>query len=380
MSMNFLTCIECNNTYPLSDPIWRCSCGGLLDIEFEAAFPIKKIAERKPTMWRYREAIPIVEDKNIITFDEGFTPLIPVAFNERSVLVKQDHVFASGSYKDRGATVLISKIKELGISHVIEDSSGNAGCAIAMYCAKANITCDIYVPAKTSPGKLAQIEHYGANVDRIMGSREDCAKAALSAAAGHYYASHSWNPFFFHGTKTFAFEICEQLNWEAPDTVILPVGNGTLLLGAYIGFSELVLAGVIEKIPKLIGVQSTNCAPLYKTIKSDLPEVSRIDPKPTIAEGIAIAEPVRGKQIIKAVKESGGDILVVNDSEIQNSLLSMEKNGFYIEPTSAATTAGVNKYLENRNRNDDDDDELIVSVFTGSGLKYKKMFRKKNND
>jgi threonine synthase len=365
--MTKLVCTACGKEHDPSIAIWKCSCSGILDIETEPTFPIKEISNRKPTMWRYREALPINDDKNIITLDEGFTPLLELEVNNRPVLIKQEQLFSTGSYKDRGASVLVSKIKELGIDHVVEDSSGNAGCAIAAYCAKADIKCDIYVPYKTSIDKLAQLEFYGANIEKISGSREDTAKAVLKAAENYYYASHYWNPFFFHGTKTFAFEVCEQLDWNAPDVVVLPVGNGTLVLGAYIGFSELKKAGIINTLPRIIAVQAVNCAPLADAFLdglTDLPEEPMVDYQDTIAEGIAIAEPARSKQIMAAVRETQGGFLTVTDNEIESALLDMGKRGFYIEPTSAATIAGLNKYLESS-----EDSEKIVSVFTGHGLK-----------
>ncbi|MCX5907755.1 MAG: threonine synthase [Deltaproteobacteria bacterium] len=317
--MGKLVCTQCRKDHS-GEKIWKCDCGGLLDIHFQPAFPLDKIRRRKPNMWRYREAIPIGDDHNIISFEEGFTPLIPIDFGSRRVWVKQDHLFPTGSYKDRGASVLISKVKELGIDRVVEDSSGNAGCAIAAYCAQAQIACEIFVPEDTSPGKLAQIQAYGAILHRIPGSREDTARAVMEAAQKDYYASHSWNPFFFQGTKTFAFEVCEQLGWKSPDSVVLPVGNGTLLLGAFIGFNELMNAGIIQRIPKLIGVQSAHCAPLFKTFRENLPGIPPVDKKDTLAEGIAIAEPVRGKQILEAVKKSRGEIIAVDDREIKKSI------------------------------------------------------------
>jgi threonine synthase len=248
--MNRFACGNCGATFSLDEPRWRCDCGLPLDIQWTPTFDLDAISSRRPTMWRYREAIPIAQDAHVVSFDEGFTPLVQVAIRGISVWIKQDQLFPTGSYKDRGATVLISKVVELGIDRVVEDSSGNAGCAVAAYCARAGIECAIYVPESTSADKLAQIERYGADLHRIPGSREDTAHAVFKAAQDTYYASHSWNPFFFHGTKTFAFEVCEQLGWRAPDTVVLPVGNGTLLLGAAIGFRELRDAGVIERLPK----------------------------------------------------------------------------------------------------------------------------------
>jgi threonine synthase len=359
-----LVCRKCEVTYPLDDKRWRCDCGHLLDIEHDAIFDPARTKVRKPTLWRYREALPLERDENIVSFDEGFTPLTEVALAGRRVLIKQDHLFPTGSYKDRGASVLISKVKELGITKVVEDSSGNAGCAIAAYSARAGIACEIYVPADTSPGKLAQIQAYGATLKKIAGSREDTAEAALRAAETDYYASHSWNPFFFHGTKTFAYEICEQLGWKAPDSLVLPVGNGTLLLGSHIGFTELREAGIIDRIPKIVGVQSASCAPLHAAFRENRDTVPKITKRDTVAEGIAIAEPVRGAQIIDAVRNSGGDFLAVGNAEIKEALRDVCKKGYYVEPTSAAAIAGLATYMNRASA-----DEVIVSVFTGHGLK-----------
>jgi threonine synthase len=362
--MGKLICRACNKKFSLEEKIWKCACGGLLDLGFESAFPIEKIKSRKPTLWRYREALPISRDQDILSFDEGFTPLVPVDFDGRRVWIKQDHLFSTGSYKDRGASVLMSKVQELGISRVVEDSSGNAGCAIAAYSARGGIQSEIYVPQNSSPGKLAQMEAYGAVLKKIPGSREETARAVWAAAQKDYYASHSWNPFFFHGTKTFAFEVWEQLGWKTPDTVILPVGNGTLLLGASIGFGELLEAGMIRETPRIIGVQSVHCAPLAKAFREGLKEIPKIQPQDTLAEGIAIAEPARGKQIIEAVKKSGGLFISVHDREVKSALRRVSRKGFYVEPTAAATVAGVLQYLRNS-----DPEEIIVSVFTGHGLK-----------
>ncbi|MGW8286550.1 MAG: threonine synthase, partial [Candidatus Deferrimicrobiaceae bacterium] len=202
--MNGLSCQSCGATFPLNDPRWRCGCGGLLEVRFRARFDKEKILRRKATMWRYREALPVDDDAHVVSFDEGMTPIVPADLGPGTLLLKLEQLFPTGSYKDRGASVLISKAKEMGVARVVEDSSGNAGCAIAAYTARAGIECEILVPESTSPGKLSQILLYGAALRRVPGSREDTANAALAAAEGSYYASHSWNPFFFQGTKTFA--------------------------------------------------------------------------------------------------------------------------------------------------------------------------------
>lgn len=317
--------------YDVADPRWKCDSGALLDLEFEARFETGD----RPGMWKYRSAIPIPDDAHIVSFDEGGTPLTEVSVAGRNVWFKQDHLFPSGSYKDRGASVLISRAVELSVDRVVEDSSGNAGAAIAAYCAKAGIRCDIYVPDSTSPAKLAQIEAYGATLHRIPGTREDTARAALAAAEDHFYASHVWNPFFFHGTKTFAYEVVDQLG-RAPDRVIIPTGNGTLLIGLWIGFNDLMSAGRIDRMPELIAVQAENCAPL-DAVWND----TAFATAPTRAEGIAIAEPARKDQMLDIIRRTNGRIITVSEEAIDLAWSNAVSGGWFIEPTSAAALAAV---------------------------------------
>lgn len=362
--MDNFVCPKCRREYALDDPVWRCGCGSPLDIRFHPRFPRREIRLTRPGMWRYRAAIPIRRDNNIISFHEGFTPLLPLAFGRRSALVKLDYSFPTGSFKDRGASVLVSKIKELGIKKVVIDSSGNAGAAVAAYCARAGIKCEVFLPAGTPLGKIAQIRAYGARLRQIPGTREDTARAALTAAAGTYYASHYWNPFFFQGTKTFAYEVCEQLGWQAPDSVVLPCGNGTLVLGADLGFRDLQSAKIIRHLPRIIAVQTARCAPIYQAYRGGSPFVPRISGRPTLAEGIAIAEPLRAASVLRVVGETGGAILAVTENEIKEALRNMAERGFFIEPTAAATIAGLIRYLKRSEKM-----ETVVSVLTGHGLK-----------
>ncbi|MBM4322202.1 MAG: pyridoxal-phosphate dependent enzyme, partial [Deltaproteobacteria bacterium] len=354
-------CSECQCSYPIDPTRWQCDCGSPLDLEFNPEFPTQTILKRDPGLWRYREALPIKKDGSIVSMGEGFTPLEEMEFGSHRVWVKIDYLFPTGSYKDRGAAVLISKARELGIKKVVEDSSGNAGAAIAAYCSRAKIGCDIYVPQATSSGKLVQIQTYGANLKKIEGSREKTAQVTMEAAQKNHYASHCWNPFFLHGTKTFAFEIWEQMGWKPPDTLVLPVGHGTLLLGAYIGFRELREKERIKKIPRLVGIQSAVCAPLFKGFIKGLDEAQSIKKGETLAEGIAIAEPVRGKQILRAIRETDGEILTVTDREIRVALREMGQRGHFIEPTSAATIAGLKQYLKREKKK-----EVVVSTLTGT--------------
>lgn len=351
--------IRTGEVYPSSAPYFVSPEGDLLDFEMDVRFDPSAIAGRKPDLWRYREALPSIADSDIVSVNEGFTPLLWLQFGKIGVWVKQEHVFASGSYKDRGATVLMSKVKSLGLKEIVQDSSGNAGASIAAYAAMAGIACEIFVPSSTSEAKIRQIRAYGAKLTRVEGSREDTANAAKIASSSRYYASHCINPFFFQGTKTLAFEICEQLGWQAPESIIVPVGNGTLVMGAYLGFRDLLKAGIIRQLPRIIAVQATHCAPLYAGFMGI--EVAPI--QPTQAEGIAIANPVRSKQILNAIRETHGLVLTVDESEITQSQQLCGQMGFYIEPTSAATIAGVLKFADGYST------ENTVTLFTGHGLK-----------
>jgi threonine synthase len=297
---------------------------------------------------------------------EGFTPLIESRFGNRPVQLKLDYLCPSGSYKDRGSAVLLSKLKEWGVSRIIEDSSGNAGASIAAYAALAGIEADIYVPASASAGKIAQIEAYGARLMRIHGSREDTTSAAMAAATTIFYASHNWSPYFLAGMKTAAYEIAEQSDWNPPEYVVLPSGGGGLLVGMYLGFREMRDAGYIPRLPRLIAVQAAACAPVYRAWAAGLPDVAQVQKQPTAAEGISVAKPVRGKAILHAVRDTGGMVCTVEEHEIWETMETLGARGLYVEPTAAAAPAALLRLWE---RGTIDSAARVVVVLTGSGLK-----------
>lgn len=333
-----------------------------LDEQNIKRFDINSVNFKINSLWRYHHYLPI-NLNDAVTMGEGYTPLLKIEIAGSAVFVKQEQLFPTGSYKDRGATVLMSYAKQMGVQQVVQDSSGNAGCAIAAYAANAGIKCNIFVPANTSEAKLTQIRAYGANLILVDGDREETAAAALLAAENTYYASHCYNPLFLHGTKTYAYEVCEQLGWQAPDVVVLPAGNGTLVLGCYMGFKHLLESGVIKQMPRLVAVQAFSCAPLFRAWQQGLAEPAIVNADYTLAEGIAIANPVRGKEMLQAVKATNGFFIAVNEDEIANALKLCLSKGFYIEPTSAATIAGLIKAKENVN------EKTWVTLFSGHGLK-----------
>ena len=366
MSEAEFACIDCGEKYPPSEPRWRCACGGPLEVVPNAIFSRESLAARPATLWRYREAIPVDADENIVSMNEGMTPLVPLAFSGAEILCKLDFLFPTGSFKDRGATVLMSKLKEWGLAQVLMDSSGNAAAAVAAYAARAGVECDIYAPASTSAAKCAQITAYGANLHKIPGPRAASTAVAMEAAKERFYASHFWNPWFNHGTKTWAFEVWEQLGFRAPDAVVAPAGHGSALIGAYLGFSELLRAGYIDGLPKIFAAQAANCAPMVRMWEENLEAVPEIIPEDTMAEGISIAAPVRWKQMREAVRESGGCFVAAQDETIPPLLREFGAKGVLMEPTSAVAFAALALLKEQGKVKQS---ETVVVPATGHGLK-----------
>ena len=270
--------------------------------------------------------------------------------------------FSSGSFKDRGAATMAAWLASHGVERVIEDSSGNAGAALAAYCARAGMGCDIYAPEATPPAKLAQIEAYGARIVRVPGPRPRATDAAMAAAErGEVYASHAWSPLFLEGTRTFARELYEQLG-EAPGAIVFPVGGGALLLGAHLGFTRLRDEGLVDRLPRLVCAQAAACAPLVAAFAAGSDEPVPVEVQPSVADGIRIPEPVRGREVLRAVRESGGTAIAIEEDEILAAYRDVARGGVLVERTSAVALAAVAK-LEAR------EGERVVVAVTGHGLK-----------
>ena len=377
-----LLCPECGTVYEAgpAEP-WRCGCGHPLEFvdrphpEGEP-LPLSKL-DISRGLWTFFEFLPIGKH---VTFHEGFTPLVDAP--GWNATFKLEYVFPTGSFKDRGATTTLSRAVELGVEKVIEDSSGNAGAAIATYAARAGLEADIYVPADVNQSKLMAIQRSGARPVRIEGAREDVSAACIDAVEGSqnangrtheppyqhgtgWYASHAWNPAFYAGTMTFAFEVAAQRNWEIPDVVVLPVGHGTLFLGAYRGFELLREAGITDQLPRLVGVQTVGYDPVVKAIGGD--RIVEDDESSTdIADGIQISRPVRGSEIVDAIYETGGTAISMGEGPVETALDRLHRGGFYVEPTCAVAPAALPHLREAGVV--DRADELVVPL-TGSGLK-----------
>lgn len=357
-------CSSCGLEQDPDPAVWRCpACCGVWDLApYDVAFPVDALRSRSRSLWRWADALPVPA---LVTMGEGGTPLVPVRPGWGPFL-KVEYAMPTLSFKDRGAAVLVSAAVGAGVRQAVVDSSGNAGTAVAAYCARAGIACEVFVPATTSPAKLAQARAHGATVRPVDGTREDVAAAAQEAVAatGAAYLSHVWDPRFLHGTKTFAFEVWESLG-AVPDTVVLPAGNGTLLLGAAIGFADLVRAGMADAVPRLVAVQAEGCAPIAAAFDAGTDDVAPVAPEPTAAEGIAIAAPPRGAQVLAAVRASGGRVVTVGEEDLRVARQELAANGFYVEPTAAAPYAAWLLHVAGT----DDGDGTVVVPLCGAGIK-----------
>ena len=345
---------------------WRCdACGSPLALDLPPPEAATFADEGASGVWRYRGWLPA---SNPVSLGEPRTGLVELSLDGRKAFAKIEGGLPTGSFKDRGTTVTVSWLRSRGVREIATDSSGNAGASFAAYAARAGMPARIFVPADASPAKLLQVRAFGAITVAVPGPRSaagDAVTAWLAAAGGEAanaaYASHLWQPAFLAGIATFAYEVFEQLGRRAPDAVVAPLGGGTLLLGAHLGFARLRAAGLIDVVPRLIGVQSSACAPLARAFRAGATDAAEVDPGGTIAEGIRIARPPRSRQILAAIRDTGGEIVEVTDDEIRASLRTLLGQGLFVEPTSAAAHAGALRATR--------PDETVVVALTGNGLK-----------
>ena len=351
--MSELRCPGCGRPQPLWSPAWRCECGS----------PFTWVSDAVPGPpepgWRYASTLPPVARRNRIDLGETLTPIVAGDFTYKLELLAP-----TGSFKDRGSRVVTGFLREIGATRAVLDSSGNAGASMAAHLAAAGIEATVFVPAHASPGKLAQIAAYGARLERVDGSRSEVSARAQAwaAHAGAPYASHLWSPFFVAGTRTFAFELHEQLG-DAPRDIVVPVGSGSLLLGAHQGFAALRKAGLIGRPPRLFGVQTAACTPLADAFE---PRRGAPSSGTSIAEGIMVAEPPREREVLAAVRESGGAFVRVEDWEIERAQAALAGHGLLVEPTAAAAEAGARRLLGSGTVAGG---AATVVALTGSGLK-----------
>jgi threonine synthase len=352
-------------TFPIDQPRW---CGRDLAPLLLTPLPgitRDRIDQSERSLWRYRAALPLPVEQPI-SLGEGCTPLVKRRVAGVEVLVKCEWFMPTGSFKDRGASVMLSLLRQQGIGAVLEDSSGNGGAAVSCYAAAGGMAATIMAPESTSPAKTVQMRAHGAAVELVPGPRQATSDAAVARAAQIFYASHNWQPFFLQGTKTLAYELWEDLGFEAPDNVIVPCGAGSNVLGCEIGFAELLRAGEIGAMPRIFAAQPENCGPIGAAFLAGSDAMVDSPVRPTMAEGTAIAQPIRLREVLGVLRESGGGALLLSETEIGAATLELARSGIYVEPTSAQTAAAFARLLESGAVTPK---QRTVLVMTGTGLK-----------
>ncbi len=352
-------------TFPLDQPRW---CGPNHTPLLLTGLPgitRGQIDTATRSLWRYRAALPWQPD-DPITMGEGCTPLIRRTLHGAPALLKCEWFMPTASFKDRGASVMLSLLRAQGVRDVLEDSSGNGGAAVSAYAAAGGMHATIMAPDSTSPAKTVQMRAHGAAVELIPGPRQATADAAIRRSADIFYASHNWHPFFLQGTKTLAYELWEDLGFRAPDNIIVPCGAGSNVLGCEIGYAELLRAGEIDTMPRIFAAQPANCGPIAAAFiaGSDTAVASEI--RPTIAEGTAIAQPIRLTEVLGVLRETRGGAVMLSEAEIGAATLDLARMGIYVEPTSAQVSAAFAKLLA---ADTITPEQTTVLVLTGSGLK-----------
>ncbi|KAL3892732.1 MAG: hypothetical protein SGPRY_014841, partial [Prymnesium sp.] len=337
--------------YPLDPPRWcadgRDEKGQPMPLMLSDLPGIRRsqIQTTTRSLWRYAAAFPMPCD-HPISLGEGCTPLIEREFGGARVFFKCEWYNPTCSFKDRGTSVMLSLLRQQGITDVLEDSSGNGGASVACYAAAGGMMATIMAPESTSPAKTVQMRAHGATVELIPGSRQATADAAVAAHGRNdgklFYSSHNWHPFFLQGTKTLAYELWEDLAFEPPDNVIIPTGAGSNVLGCHIGFEELLRSGEISSLPRLFCVQPLLCSPIATAIQRELGEedgkivpAAWNTPQKTMAEGTSIMQPVRLDECVQAVCASHGGAVRVTEAEMLEASLELARTGLYTEPTCA---------------------------------------------
>ncbi len=376
-SIKSLKCRECGKEY---SPQFRyvCEeCFGPLDVTYQTPSLTRHTFEpREKTYWRYFELLPIADKSNIVSLNAGLTPLqtadrLGKQLGAKNVYIKNDSVNPTFSFKDRPAGVAVSRAKETGLKAVGCASTGNLASATAAHAAKADLPCYIFAPSDIEHVKIAQALSYGAEFVAVQGTYDDANRVAsvIGDSKGIGIVNINMRPYYVEGSKTLAYEVAEQLGWQVPDTLIIPVGSGAMLNAICKGFEELQSLGLIGDVKKMkiIAAQPQGCAPIVDAFKNNSDQVVPVERPETIAKSLAIGDPGDGIYVLKRLKQYNGVAEQASDSEITDSILLLAKTeGIFTEPAGGVSVAVLRKLIE---EGVVDRDEQIVCYVTGNGLK-----------
>jgi len=370
-------CVKCGKEYRAEPNTTICSCGGILDIQYDydyakARMTPHTLAQRPLTMWRYREILPVEETTPDTQLRVGWSPLyeekkLASQFGIKSLYVKDDGQNPTASLKDRASAMAVAKAWEAGADTIACSSTGNAASSLAGNAAAAGLTTYIFVPSRAPKGKIAQLMIFGAHVITVEGSYEDTFRLSAEAIDhwGWYNRNAAINPYLVEGKKTVSLEICEQLGFKSPDFVALSVGDGCTIAGVWKGFKDLYAMGLIDHLPRLISVQAQGCCPLNRSIQTGKPWEPMEEN--TLADSIAVGVPRNPDKALNAIRESNGIAINVSDEEILDAMRLLGRTcGVFGEPAGVTGTAGLKKACE---LGLIPADAAVVSIITGNGLK-----------
>jgi threonine synthase len=351
--------------YPLEVARWCSDDRKPLLVTPQSGISRDEIDRGVRSLWRYRASLPI-DISRPISMGEGCTPMVQKPWGDCRPYFKLEWFNPTSSFKDRGSAVMLSLLRQIGVGAVMEDSSGNGGASVAAFGAAGGMRVKVLAPAYASPVKIAQIRAYGADVQLVEGPREESEAEAIRQSHEMFYSSHNWQPFFLEGTKSLAYELWEDFDFSVPDNVIMPVGAGSSLLGCYIGFKELMAAGQIRKLPRLFAAQPLNCSPVDASFSAgiDIPVAREV--RKTIAEGTAIRNPLRLREMLIALRETAGRTVAISEAGIVTALKRLAQTGLLVEPTSATAVAAMDDLMQ---RGVILPRERTVVIVTGTGIK-----------
>lgn len=371
-------CIKCGKTYPATPDLTTCTCGGVLEIVYDYDEVKKRLtkavlAERtERTMWRYRELLPIEETTEPTPLRVGWSPLydeprLAAQLGLKQLWVKDDGLNPTGALKDRASAMAVAKAREAGAGVIACSSTGNAASSLAGNAAAAGLATYIFVPSRAPKGKVAQLMTFGATVISVQGSYEETFELSRQAIDrwGWYNRNAAINPYLSEGKKTVAYEILEQLGWQAPDYIAISVGDGCTIAGLWKGLKDLYAVGLIDRLPRLISAQAEGCCPINRAVARG----GGWEPmeENTFADSIAVGVPRNGDKALMAIRESRGLAVNVSDREIMEAQQLLGRScGVFGEPAGVTATAGVKKLCEQGILGRE---ETVVSVVTGNGLK-----------
>ncbi len=376
-----LQCSGCPRTYPAHQINTVASCEACGKNTLLCRYELDGISKdsidwQTRSMWRYFPLLPVMDPSNIVSLGEGFTPLFPLTAmgNELGMdqlMMKDESLNPTGSFKARGMSAAISKAKELGIRKCIVPTAGNAGGAMAAYCAKAGMEAVVVMPEHTPISFREECERFGARVVLEKGLISNCARKAMQLnQSGEYFdLSTLKEPYRLEGKKTMGYEIAEQMNWTLPDAILYPTGGGTGLIGIWKAFQEMVQMGWIQgKLPRMYSIQSERCCPIVDTWTGKQQNARSYVGQPTVANGLAVPNPMGEQLILKVMSDSGGIPVAVSEAEIiAGERAFATKEGLLVGPEGAALWAGLNHLLQKKHILSD---EQVLLLNTGSGYKY----------